>query len=1237
LKGPIGEKILGRNLRKIAIFASGSGSNCENLILKTSQLPDVEVSVVITDNPSAFVIDRCKNLETEVVVLSDFLDKSISLKKRKENFENKALETLKLHGVNWVYLAGFMRILSLDFLKNFPSPHKKLFQVVNIHPSLLPEFKGANAFQDAWDANVSTSGISVHFVDGGVDTGHLIAQQSFKRKEDDKFEDFFKRGREIEEKIFPNVLENLTHEYLLEMKMSHTMRVEVVEHDQSSWKKGIIKSTLDHLNIPLQDIQKRNVYHVQIEDFNESKNSEILQKMKDCLHDPILSTFVTEESEQLIPKSMNFHIDIFYRAGVTDNSAKVAVDALKLQGINAQVSSGISYYLSGSIKKSDCQKIGEKLLANPLIQNITCASGDDIKNGNHFENIELLKVESQTRAMVEVIDFTKPMEEILDINNERCWALTEVELNTIKEHYQSEKVQSRRRTKGLPENPTDLEVEVLAQTWSEHCKHKIFAADIEYIEEEKSPHPLGNMKVESCFKTFIKGPTERIIKNREISWAKSIFVDNAGIVDFDDNVDFCIKVETHNSPSALDPYGGSLTGILGVNRDILGCGMGAKCIGNTDVFCFAPYTWPSNLEEFNHLPAGPMPPRRILDGVYKGVEDGGNKSGIPTINGSIFFHQDYAGKPLVYVGSVGVLPKKLSDGRETHKKSVCPGDRVLIIGGATGADGIHGATFSSLELNENSPVTAVQIGDPITQKRTTDFLLKARDLGLYRCITDNGAGGVSSSVGEMAEFSGGVDIDLSKLTLKYPGLSAFELMISESQERMTFAVDPKHLEEFLSLAVKYSIHADDIGSFTDTGLINVWYKDEIAGSLDIEFLHSGYPNMNLKAKWKGPQTRTAWMPESSYPYKKKADKFQLEEALTNVLGSLNVRSKESIVRQYDHEVQAATVVKPFTGITQSGPSDAGVLWAYPHGGAKDNGVCVSHGMAPKISTIDPYYMAQYAVDEAVRNSIATGGLIEKTCALDNFCWPDPVLSKNNPNGDIECGNLVRTCVGLAEICEAYGIPLVSGKDSMKNNFSGSNNKGDPLKISVLPTLLVTAMSQIPVNHVITTDFKKEGDLIFIVGKQRPGLDCSEYSDFYHLERTQAGIPSLDLPQNYELYQKMNKLNIESAFHSCHDVSEGGAIVALVESMFGGDLGASISVPSINTIDLATFFFGEGPGRFVFSIPKNKRETIEKTLTDHELFFLGEVISDKKLNIVTLENETHSFLSEDLLKTWKREF
>ncbi len=870
------------------------------------------------------------------------------------------------------------------------------------------------------------------------------------------------------------------------------------------------------------------------------------------------------------------------------------------------MASGSLYYMYGDVDAKDADKVASELLANNLIQKVDVWPIDAFRSRARFDGVELPHVAFATPPRVEEISLDLDDAGLEKLSKDRFLALSLEEMKHI-----------RAANGGGKRKPTDVELEILAQSWSEHCKHKIFSAKIEYKDETGKTVVIDNL-----YRTYIKRATKEIAEERKLDWLISVFSDNAGIVRFDDNVDLCIKVETHNSPSALDPYGGALTGILGVNRDILGAGLGARPIANTDVFCFAPPDMPTAAEE-QFMPKGPASPRRILEGVHRGVEDGGNKSGIPTVNGAFFFDRDYAGKPLVFVGTVGVMPPVLPDGRPSAEKKLSAGDRIVMVGGAIGADGIHGATFSSLELNDNAPATAVQIGDPLTQKRMTDFLLEARDLGLYTALTDNGAGGLSSSVGEMATLSNGAQIDLALCPVKYPGLSPWELMVSESQERMTVAVAPGKRDQFLSLAARRGVTATDIGFFKDDGKLTVLYQGKLTGELELEFVHNSLPQMELKAEWTGPKQRGAWSTSTKLENKKQPAPKKPGEALLKLLQSPNITSKEKWVRAYDHEVQAATHQKPFTGVAADGPGDAGVIWLYPHGGAKENGVAIGCGLAPRLSLLDPYLMAQYAVDEAVRNVVVSGGDPDMCCLLDNFCWPDPVVSAKNPEGAYKLGQLVRACQGLYDICKAYGTPLVSGKDSMKNDFRGKDKRGQEIAISVLPTLMVTAMAKAPMGCSVGSSFKTAGDLIYLLGGNGQGLAGSEFS--CHFETTE-NAPTIDLEKNLALYRKLHQALKQGLILSAHDISEGGLLTAVAESMIGGRTGAALSLENTNNDAL----FNEAAGRLLVSVSPANSVVFEKTFG---VTPIGKVTADDQLAIDGVE----TIALNALVTAWKKGF
>ncbi|MCH7479617.1 MAG: phosphoribosylformylglycinamidine synthase, partial [SAR324 cluster bacterium] len=636
--------------------------------------------------------------------------------------------------------------------------------------------------------------------------------------------------------------------------------------------------------------------------------------------------------------------------------------------------------------------------------------------------------------------------------------------------------------------------------------------------------------------------------------------------------------------SALDPYGGALTGIVGVNRDPFGTGRGAELLFNTDVFCFA--------SPFHNAPLPPrlLHPRRIYEGVRLGVEHGGNKSGIPTLNGSVTFHEGFLGKPLVFCGTGGLLPALLA-GRPGYEKWVEPGDRIVMVGGRIGKDGIHGATFSSQELREASPATVVQIGDPIVQKKMFDFLLPARDQGLFNAITDNGAGGLSSSVGEMAQLSGGATLHLERAPLKYPGLQPWEIFVSEAQERMTLAVPPDRVEALLALARRMDVEATVLGEFDDSGLLRATYEGKTVLLLDMEFLHEGLPPMRLRAEWKPPRPPKERPPPSGVDPTK---------TLLALLGRLNVCSKESMIRQYDHEVQGGSVVKPLVGVSNDGPSDAAVVRPLLE---SMRGLAIAHGICPRYGELDTYAMAACAVDEAVRSIVAVGGDPARIAGLDNFCWCDPLPAANNPDAEHKLAQLVRAARGLHDTVVAYRVPLISGKDSMKNDYVYGEQR-----ISIPPTMLFSAAGIVEdVRKAVTMDLKAPGDGVYLIGETREELGASEYHA--HLGLTGGTVPTPRPERAREWYAALARAMAEGMVSAAHDCSDGGLAVALAEMAFAGGLGMALELSGLaqaEGLEAEALLFSESPSRLVVTVPPALRAEFEACMAGLPCYFLGRV-------------------------------
>lgn len=778
--------------------------------------------------------------------------------------------------------------------------------------------------------------------------------------------------------------------------------------------------------------------------------------------------------------------------------------------------------------------------------------------------------------------------ELMRISREGTLSLNLTEMRAIQSHFRA-----------LERKPTDVEIETLAQTWSEHCVHKTFKSIIHYTEPGKAPE-----RIDGLFPTFIQRATEEIDK----PWCVSVFSDNAGIIEFDDTYNLVFKVETHNHPSAIEPYGGAGTGIGGVIRDSLGTGLGAKPILNTDVFCFGLPDTPDD-----ELPKGTLHPKRVFKGVVAGVRDYGNRMGIPTANGAILFDEGYTANPLVFCGNVGLIPKNRCE------KSVEPGDLVVAIGGQTGRDGIHGATFSSAELDDTSESlgSVVQIGNPIMEKKIVDALLQARDRNLYRSITDCGAGGFSSAVGEMGQDTG-AEVHLERVSLKYAGLAPWEIWLSEAQERMVVAVPPENLEELMQICEAEVVEATVLGTFTDTQKLQVFYEGALVADLDMEFLHNGIPQPIKEAVWE-PKS-----PASSADPVCNSAMASSTETLCRLLASPNIASKESVIRQYDHEVQGGIVLKPLVGVENDGPSDACI--ATPVLGSR-KGVIVANGINPKYSAVDPYHSAAAAIDEALRNVIAVGGTLEKTALLDNFCW-------GNPDKPDRLGELVRAARACYDIATAYGTPFISGKDSLYNEYRDTTT-GEQRAIPA--TLLISAICVIEdVNRAITMDVKSPGNAIYIVGNTYPEFGGSHYSALLGAAVLQDA-PIVRPDEGKLTMATLSTVIDDGLVRSCHDCSEGGIGVAAAEMAFAGGYGMHLNLTHIpveenSRLDNDVRLFSESQSRFLVEIEPQHRAAFETRMADVPIGCLGSVTEGEAFIVNGIKGERIIETSLSVLKS-----
>lgn len=876
-------------------------------------------------------------------------------------------------------------------------------------------------------------------------------------------------------------------------------------------------------------------------------------------------------------------LEIGFLPGVTDNIGHTASELLTLAGAtndNACYSSRLYLIKGNGLEKADIQKLAASL-SNSLIQRIQIKTAAEFKADGGM-GITLPKVQLVNQgAAADAVDMDLDdagLEKLgkdgipnEDGSRRGPLGLSLLYLKAIRDYFKDKEGRQ----------PTDIEIETLAQTWSEHCKHTIFASPIDEIKD-------------GLYKHYIKRATMEIRAERgENDICVSVFSDNAGAIIFNENYLITDKVETHNSPSALDPFGGAITGIVGVNRDCLGFGQGAKPVINRYGFCLA-----DPRKEFNYFRDSKctMPilqPDTIMKGVVAGVEAGGNQSGIPTPQGFVVFDDRYVGKPLVFVGTIGLIPREIN-GKPSHIKKALPGDKIVMLGGRVGRDGIHGATFSSVALDEGSPATAVQIGDPITQKKLSDAIVKEiREKGWYNAITDNGAGGLSSSVGEMSEQSGGFRLELDKVPLKYPGMAPWEIWISESQERMTLAVPAENCEKLIAFLAKRGCEATVIGDYTDTGRAQIVWHGEMIMDMEMEFLHDGIPETPLKTTFtRGGEAEPTFAEPSDY-----------NAVLTDMLGRLNICSKEFIGTQYDHNVQGSAVIGPFQGKgrVMGEASVTKPLFNSPQG------VVLSQGLFPRYSDIDTRAMSRAGLDMAVRNAVAAGCDFYQLALLDNICW----CSSDEPE---RLGQLKRAVEGIYDLAREYGTPFISGKDSMFNDFKGFDENGKPIKVSAPPTLLTSSIGVIDdVMNAISIVPKAVGDLVYILGETKDECGTSEYYDY--LGYTGNNVPEVDGGKNKLLYNCYIKAARKNLMASGMAVGFGGLAVTLAKKCIAGQTGMDIDLSKLESgLRNDKILFSETAGRIVVSVAPHNVKAFEKTFDRVYCKQIGHVAYTNKLNI-----------------------
>jgi len=917
----------------------------------------------------------------------------------------------------------------------------------------------------------------------------------------------------------------------------------------------------------------------------------------------IFTNPVTEESS-FLPLADNFDwiIWVGLRPGVRDPAGSTAVEAIEdLLGLkfnqDESVYTSKIYQIRGELGKKDAETIAKEILANDIIQQWRVYKGDEWDDKDGI-GMNIPKVALNKKPQVGTFPI-KSDDELKRLSTERSLALHESDIPVIREYFLKKEVLLKRKALGL-DLPTDVELEYISQARSDHCNHNTFRGLFRY-------HDIAtNYKetVDNPFKTCIEDPTLKIKEKKD--WVISVLWDNAGVGRFDEKNYYVITGETHNSPSNMEAYGGAITGIVGIYRDPLGTGKGSKLILGTYGFCVGPRDYDGELKPHLH-------PRRLLDGIIEGVKDGGNKSGIPTSFGQVLFDPSYMGKCLVFVTALGLMPATV-DGKSAHLKKTNPGDLIIMCGGRVGKDGIHGVTAASESYSETTPAGHVQIGDPYTQKKMHDFLLEARDEGLIEFITDNGGGGLSSSIGESARWSNGCHVNLEKVPLKYEGLDPWEIWVSESQERMTVAVRPDNISRFMELSKRHAVESTVIGQYNDSGYLHLTFNEKTCAYIQMDLLESSFPQWEFDAEWIPPSFRGLKEPV----WGEVEDQGRL---LTSILRRPNICAKNWIQRQYDHEVQGGSVIKPLTGKEQDMVSDAAVVRPILD---SLRGIAITQVINPFYSLIDTYHMTAVTIDEAVRRLIAVGGDPSCIGGVDNFCWPTIIhdLAKN-PDGNYKAAQLVRACWALRDYTLAFEIPLLSGKDSMYTDGELKGPFGMSQKISGLPTLQFTATTVVTdIRKCVTMELKVPGDLVYILGKTRDELGASEY--YQMMDWIGLNVPKVEaekvIPVYKALYQLIHRGGLVA---SCHAVGRGGLGVHLALSAIGGSLGMDIdlsSVPAEEKISNTRLLYSESAGRFIVTIDPKNKETFEDIMDGLDYACIGRVTEAHILQVSGIDGK-----------------
>ncbi len=974
---------------------------------------------------------------------------------------------------------------------------------------------------------------------------------------------------------------------------------------------GVRQKAAAWFNLPVVSVRAVHVLTI---------DADLTERQLERIRLEVFTNPVTQVSSfEPLPFPFDWCVWVGYRPGVRDNPGSTAVEAIQ-DVLDMQLPQGAHVYTSRrycitgpDLAAGDAELMAGELLSNDIIQQVRVYSRADWDPANGIGIIiPSVRLDHTPTVTTIPIDSDASLKRISD---ERNLALNANDIPVIRSYFRDPRVQAERKEMGLSD-PTDVELEYISQARSDHCNHNTFQGLFRYTDLETGE----TEELDNLFKTFIQEPTLALKEKKD--WVVSVLWDNAGVGRFDADHYYVITGETHNSPSNMEAYGGAITGIVGVYRDPLGTGLGSRLVMGSYGFCTGPRDYNGDLKPRLH-------PRRLLDGIIEGVRDGGNKSGIPTTFGQVVFDEGYLGKCLVYVTAVGIMPAQTA-GRPSELKTTKPGDRVIMCGGRVGKDGIHGVTASSESFSDDTPAGHVQIGDPYTQKKMHDFLLEARDAGLLQFITDNGGGGLSSSVGESARFSNGCEVWLEKVPLKYSGLDQWEIWVSESQERMTVAVRPEDVDRFMALSEKHAVESTVIGKYKDSGKLHLTYEGKTCAYVDMDLLQSGFPQWEFAAQWRSPEMRGLCEPVLGEP----ADYRQLLGAL---LASPNLASKEWISRQYDHEVQGGSVVKPLVGAQRDVNSDAAVLRPVL---SSCRGLVFAQAMLPMYAAIDARHMTTCTIDEALRRMIAVGADPDHIGGVDNFCWPsiqyDP---EKNPDGRFKAAQLVRSCRALAETCLAYGIPLLSGKDSMYVDGHLPGRFGETHKVSALESLQFSTIGVIAdIEQTVTMDVKVPGDRVYVLGETRDELGASEYYAF--LGCLGSRVPRVHPERFMRTYRALFTAIGSGLAASAHGIYRGGLGVHLAMVAMGGNLGLSVdtaNVPSDAPLRPDRLLFSETPGRFIVTVSPANAPAFEALFDSGQCACIGEVSEALVLQVAHGPRVLLQAPLSELKTAWKTPF